>query len=612
MGPLYGRGVGGGSRLLFEDFVPARGGGRVPRGGGIGVEGAGGGHGCVSPLGFGAVGGVGADADPGVPEAAGVSVQAPDQGGGAVSGCVGRVRGQKAFEGVAGQAFRVAGAGAGVASGAEAQMPGAVPVRVEGPGVGEGARVEVGGGQVDQDAVTGRDGDAVDGGVGGGPACDELAGAVDAHGFGDEGGEQARVLAYSAPAFGIVVQGQQRGGDEVGEGLVAAADQDDAVRGDREEFFLGGGPVGQRSGERADHVFARLLKPVAGLLFQDVQGLGEGLVDVGVGGGGQGGQAAEEPFVRLGPAGELRLPAGHAEQVGDQGGREFRGVVLDEVEDALLGEGAQNAGDDGPQVVLPALDAGARELAGEGGADGVVLRRVQEEHLFVDHRAQVGGGMQAPCAQGVGGVFAYGGEAFVVAQDLDGFGVAGAHPHGPDLVEEQGPEFGDGVDIAGRVGDDLGGLEQVHSVPGPVVAGRSRTHGRGMPFGLRGRSRRGSYGGWALGLVRGGRALGSYGGWALGLVWAGLVRRGRVSGAELLVRRGPRRGSYGRVGVSRGGRRRRRWHRPLRRAARPPGRSLPPAAMWSTRRPSSSCRPRSPRACSCPSGRRRAARCVRR
>ena len=267
---------------------------------------------------------------------------------------------------------------------AETEMVGGVALEVEPVGIGEDARVSVGG-RLDQvDHVVPADHLIAHVDVGGGHAHLHLRRAVEAQDLLSGGSQVLGVVVRAQPLQLVRMrqQGMQPVADQIGRGLVAAEQQQDAgahdlVVGERVVALLGADErvnqvLRRRGPEAADEtaeVFRQLQQPALGPLAPPLDTAG----------------AEHQHHQVVGPVLEqVPIGRGHTHHLGDHDRRQRVGEVGDHVHVAARRQLGDETVDDLDDAGLPLRDRPRRERPADQLAQARVVGGIAEHHPLAE------------------------------------------------------------------------------------------------------------------------------------------------------------------------------------------------------------------------------------
>jgi hypothetical protein len=274
---------------------------------------------------------------------------------------------------------------------------------------------------------------------------------------------------------GVSGELDQPGGDELGESLVTAGGEHQAVGRDdvfgecvavhcrlvtgEEAFGHGGDQVGTARASSLAH-----FGPEGG------HRLPEDGDDFAIPQVWQRGQAADQAFVPVGPTGDFRLPPRHAQQHRHQLRGKECGELIHHVDDPGTGQRPQCDVDEFPHPLVVRLDRCLCERRVGQLAKSGVFRRITEENLLADDFGDLGSLVEATSQQLRRLVCTGRGETSIVAEDELRFGIAGADPHLPDLIEEQRTDLRNRFDVLMRISNDFRTTQVVDAVTAAFIA----------------------------------------------------------------------------------------------------------------------------------------------
>ncbi len=263
----------------------------------------------------------------------------------------------------------------------QGEVPGGVAGEVEPVGLGEAARVPVGGGQGQQHGLPRGHGDAADGEVLDGEAPDgQRHRAVVAGQFLHRPVQQLRIRPQRGQLRGM---GEQRGdgvADEM-DGVLVSGDEDEEGQGHQlvlaqAVFLVAYGD------ERGEQVVARAPSPVREEAGEEGEQPADGVTRPG-GACGVGCHQRVGPGTEVGPA-----VLGDAQEVADHGDRQRGGVGGDQVELLVPAPRVEEPVRDASHGVAQLLDAAGSERLGDQPADPRVVRRVHVQQVGVQRGRQ--------------------------------------------------------------------------------------------------------------------------------------------------------------------------------------------------------------------------------
>ena len=355
----------------------------------------------------------------------------------------------------------------------EAEVPTFGAVQSELIRIREVTGVAVGRGQQRHDGVTGTDVLAAEVEVHAGDPGDELAGAGQPHGLVDGAGDQGWVLPELGELGRVAAQQHEAGRHELGEGLVAARDQDYEVgRRDVESAFgrvSGEARRSQGVRQRTDQVGAAGTA-LRGVSAQRRPGLLQDRYDAAVLDVGQRSDTAEQGAIGVGPLPELLDVVLQPQPRRVETYRRRSGEARHDVDRSAVGQLGQQLAHDRGDDRFPGGGGGPGERGLERVADLGVVRGVDEQQLLREQLDDPPDLTHAPRVEAFPGVTAAGGELVRVPQHGRDLGVAGAHPHLGALVPVHGRKLTQGSVVVGRVGHDGGAAHQEQAVPRAIQA----------------------------------------------------------------------------------------------------------------------------------------------